>query len=479
MPDPAPDLLFLGPLDVILILLYLAGVLFIGFRSSWRSRGKHDEFIVAGRALTLPVFVATLVSTWYGGILGVGEFAYTFGVSTWVVFGLPYYLFAVLYAIFLAPRIRRSGVVSLPDKLEEVYGRPAALTGSVLTFLLVNPAPYVLMLGLLGQMFFGGDLFVYLVGGVIISTGFLLVGGLRAGVSTNVFEFVVMYVGFAVLLFTAVNADGGIGYLAERLPESYLAPFGEHSAQYIAVWFFIALWTIVDPSFHQRCAAAKDERTARRGILVSVAFWLVFDMMTITTGMFARAYLPNLEHPALAYPELANLMLGEGMLGLFYIGLLATVMSTLTSTSLLAGLTAGRDIVARWKQRSDERGVRMWVQVGLVVAMVLSVLLAWMLPSVVQLWYAVGTALIPGLLLPVVSAYNHKLWIEGRQAVYTMIAGSAVSTGSLIVGYVFAGKGLAYPFGLEPIIPGLVVSGVLWFGFLAANRRKRLRQGHS
>ncbi len=471
MPEQTPELLFLAPLDVIVILLYLAGVLLIGFRSSWRTRGKHQEFLIAGRTLTVPVFVATLVSTWYGGILGVGEFSYSYGVSTWVVFGFPYYLFAFLYAMFLAPRIRRSGVVSLPDKLEEVYGRPAALTGSVLTFLLVNPAPYVLMLGLLGQMVFGGSLLQYLVAGVLVSVVFLLFGGLRAGVSTNMFEFVLMYVGFAVLLFTAINEGGGIPYLVERLPESYLTPFGEHSAQYIAVWFFIALWTIVDPSFHQRCAAAKDERTARRGILVSIVFWFIFDMMTVTTGMFARAYLPNLEHPALAYPELANLMLSEGVLGIFYVGLLATVMSTLTSMSQLAGVTAGRDIFARWKGRSDERTVRWWVRFGILGAMVLSVLLAWALPSVVELWYAVGTALIPGLLLPVLSAYNYRLWIEGPQAVYAMIAGSLVSTGSLIVGYA-GGDGATYPFGLEPIIPGLVVSAVLWFGFLVMNKRK-------
>jgi len=473
MPEQSPDLLFLGPFDILLIVLYLVGVVLIGLRSSWRSRGKHEEFIIAGRALTLPVFVATLVSTWYGGILGVGEFAYSFGVSTWIVFGVPYYLFAILYAIFLAPRIRRSGVVSLPDKLEEVYGRPAALTGSVLTFLLVNPAPYVLMLGLLGQMFFGGDLLMYLIGGVVISVGFLLLGGLRAGVSTNIFEFVLMYAGFAVLLYTAVSESGGLGYLADRLPGSYLEPLGDHSPQYIAVWFFIALWTIVDPSFHQRCAAAKDERTARNGILASVAFWFLFDMMTITTGMFARAYLPNLEHPAMAYPEFANLMLSEGVLGIFYIGLLATVMSTLTSTSLIAGLTAGRDIFARMKGRRDEHGIRRRVRVGLIIAMVLSVLLAWMLPSVVKLWYAVGTAMIPGLLLPVVSAYNYRLWIEGEQVVYTMIAGSVTSTSSLIAGYVFGGADVAYPFGLEPILPGLAVSTALWFIFLAVNRRNK------
>jgi SSS family solute:Na+ symporter len=73
---------------------------------------------VAGRTLTLPAFVATLVATWYGGILGVGEFAYTSGLATWTVFGLPYYVYAVVYALFLAHRVRGAARLTIPDTLE-------------------------------------------------------------------------------------------------------------------------------------------------------------------------------------------------------------------------------------------------------------------------------------------------------------------------------------------------------------------------
>ena len=47
------------------------------------------EYLVMGRTLALPAFVATLVSTWYGGVLGVGEYSYRYGISNWLVFGLP------------------------------------------------------------------------------------------------------------------------------------------------------------------------------------------------------------------------------------------------------------------------------------------------------------------------------------------------------------------------------------------------------
>src|SRR5215831_17259224 len=132
--------------DVTVIFLYFAGVLFIGYRSARRTNRSEEDFLLAGRSLTLPVFVMTLVSSWYGGILGVGEFSYRYGISNWVVQGVPYYIFAAVFAFFLAEKIRDTNLVTIPDKLEAAYGRNTALLGSVLTFILMTPAPYLLML---------------------------------------------------------------------------------------------------------------------------------------------------------------------------------------------------------------------------------------------------------------------------------------------------------------------------------------------
>ena len=48
------------------IIVYLLGLLIVGFRESNRI-DNETEFILGGRTLTLPAFVATLVTTWYGG----------------------------------------------------------------------------------------------------------------------------------------------------------------------------------------------------------------------------------------------------------------------------------------------------------------------------------------------------------------------------------------------------------------------------
>ena len=93
-------------IDYAIILAYIAALVYLGIK---RRAGKEESaagFILGGRMLTLPAFVATLVSSWYGGILGVGEYSYRFGVSNWLVFGVPYYLAALLFALFLARKAR-------------------------------------------------------------------------------------------------------------------------------------------------------------------------------------------------------------------------------------------------------------------------------------------------------------------------------------------------------------------------------------
>ena len=49
-----------------------------------------------------------------------------------------------------------------------------------------------------------------------------------------------------------------------------LDPLGGNSLQYLLVWFFIASWTFIDPGFYQRCSAAKNPDTAKKGILFSI-----------------------------------------------------------------------------------------------------------------------------------------------------------------------------------------------------------------
>ncbi len=456
----------LSIIDIVLIVAYFAAVVFIGFRASRKQKSDNDEYLLAGRTLTLPMFVATLVSTWYGGILGVGEYSYKYGISNWVVFGVPYYIFALIFALFLAKRIRATNLYTIPDKLEQVYDRRTALVGGVLTFFLVTPAAYVLMLGVLVQLIFGINLTLSILIATFITIIYLYNGGFRSDVWANAFEFVLMFLGFAMAVIFSYFKFGGMEFIRLHVPELHLTWHGGNSWQYIAVWFFIALWTLVDPAFYQRCYAAKDGKTAQRGILISILFWLVFDFMTTSAGLYARAALPVLSQPMFSYPMLAEVALPAIAKGLFYIGMLATIMSTLSSLTLISGITIGKDIVGRWKNAPhDSELVRRWTKIGLIISAVVSVALALLVPSVVNLWYTIGTCIIPGLLIPVLSSYFDRLKIPATYALGAMVNGWFISTFSLVYGQLNLVNGNPkYFFGVEPMYPGLFMA-LMWWGW--------------
>ncbi len=472
-------MIHLAPVDIVLILLFFCVIVVVGFRAARKSGASATDFLLGGRALTLPVFVATLVSTWYGGILGIGEFSYQYGLSNWIVFGMPYYVFALVFALFIARRARASNLFTIPDKLFAAYGRTTSLFGAALTFILVSPASLALMLGILVELIFG----ISLASATVISTGvtvvYLFFGGFRSDVAVNIVEFIVMFAGFAVVLPYAYGLYGGAEFLAAHLPALHLTWHGGNSMQYIAVWFFIALWTLVDPSFHQRCHAAKDEETARRGIIVSVGFWFVFDFLTTTAGLYARAILPQLEQPVLAYPMLAEAVLPPVAKGVFYIGMLATIMSTLSSYTFIAGVTFGNDIIGRLRvYASDEardRDVRRLTKLGIVLSGTFAVTLALTMPSVVRLWYSIGTCIIPGLLVPVVASYFPSLKIPPAFGLASMSGGFFGSTVWFLAG--LATGGTAY-LGVEPMYPGLLVSLCVWGAGNVADRRA-VKESHA
>jgi SSS family solute:Na+ symporter len=274
-----------------------------------------------------------------------------------------------------------------------------------------------------------------------------------------------MFLGFIVMLVFAVGKFGGSEFISQNVPPLHLTIHGGNSIQYIVVWFFIALWTLVDPAFHQRCYAAKDGKTAQRGILVSILFWFIFDFLTSVTGLYARAAIPGLTQPALSYPYLAEAVLPPVAKGLFYIGMLATIMSTLSSLMLISGITLGKDIVHRLKPSLTEHKVNRMTQYGIIISSIVAVAIALGIPSVVAIWYTIGTVIVPGLLIPVVASYFEKLRPSPRWAFAIMVGGFTASLSSLVYGQIFAVNGTPqYFLGIEPMYPGLVLSVMLWMG---------------
>jgi len=275
----------------------------------------------------------------------VGEYTFSYGISNWLVFGVPYYLYAAVFALFIAGRARRSEVLTVPDLLENNFGRPAALAGAGMMFIMTVPAAYVLMLGVLFNFTTGWPLWVGVVLGTALSVSYVYRGGLKAVVATDIVQFFLMFLGFLILVPVCYFKFGGWNFLIENLPVGHLKWDGGLGVQAVAVWYFIALSTLVEPAFYQRCFAAKTEKVARRGIFAAIGLWMVFDFLTTTAGLYARALLPDLANPVQAFPALAAHVLPPFLQGIFTVAMLATIMSTVDSYAFICAVTLGRDVV--------------------------------------------------------------------------------------------------------------------------------------
>jgi SSS family solute:Na+ symporter len=283
----------------------------------------------------------------------------------------------------------------------------------------------------------------------IISAVYLYKKGFRSVVQSDILQFLLMFAGFAVLAAFLLKQYPISEFISvKHLPAEHLTLTGGLPASYIISWFFIALWTLVDPGFHQRCAAAKSAKTARNGILVSILFWMIFDALTVITGLYARSLLPDIQ-ALYAYPLIAAHILPVGLFGLFFTGLLATVMSTLDSYIFISAQTFGYDILSKYYPGYVKRNVRLGYLVTGLVAMIILILV----PSVISIWYMIGTMAIPSLLIPTLSALFDRT-IEKRLINVLMLGSFAFTLTWFLIGKVTGN----YPLGLEPFYPGLAFS---------------------
>ncbi|MCB9556646.1 MAG: sodium:solute symporter family protein [Deltaproteobacteria bacterium] len=395
----------LGQIDWALVALYTAAVLALGQRARRSSADPATEYLLAGRGLRLPAFVGSLVATWYGGLLGIGEIAYRDGVVTWLTQGGFWYLAYLIFALLLAGRVRRSEQTTLPDMVGRLHGESARRIATVLNYFNVVPIAYLLSFGVLVEVASGWPLWVGVLLGALVATVYSLVGGFRAVVSTDLLQFFVMCTAIGILLIAAVTQLGGQSYLEQRLPATHLEVTGAIGWQELVVWATVAMSTLVDPNFYQRCYAARDVSTARRGILIAVGFWLLFDICSVFSGLYARATFTEID-PRLAYVHLAANVLPTGLRGYFFVGLLATTMSTIDSYLFVAGMTYGHDLKRIWRASPTPERVVTATRWGIVVTAILASALALVFDgSIKAIWKTLGSLSGAALLVPMILGY--------------------------------------------------------------------------
>ena len=446
-------------IDQLLIIGYFVIILIIGFLK--KSKSDTNSFLFAGRSLSLPALVATIVSTWYGAILEVGRFTYQNGIVTWFIFSLFYYIAAIIFARFIVPKIIDSNMPTLPDLFLDKYGRKAAIVALICILFMASPAPYLKIFGDLMSFVWNIPTSFSLIIGTILTMSYSSIGGFSSVVRTDKVQFTLMFVGFFILLFSCYSSYGGFDFISVNVPSYAFSIPGNFNWSFIFAWGFISLITIIDPGFYQRTFSGESQRTVQKSLYISIIFWFIFDLMTITAGLYALAIVPE-NAIGSPYLELSSIVLSPITQGIFMVSLFSIVMSTIDSYSFISAFTIGRD-VPRIILDKKNISAKISIRFGLIVTSAIAIIIALYFTYAVDIWYIVGSFTVPALLIPLILAlYSIRI----HNPFLCMILPSTISILWYIYGLANSIGGYPnYLLNLDPMYPGVISSFILCYLF--------------
>ncbi|MDA8792608.1 sodium:solute symporter family protein [Bacteriovoracaceae bacterium] len=362
------------------------------------------ETLLMGRQLTLPLFVGTLVATWYGGILGVTQISFEYGIYNFLTQGVFWYVTYLIFALFLVSKIKQTQSITLPELIKHKFGPKSAKVAAIFNFFNVVPIAYTLSVGIIIKSLFGFSLNYSMMIGLTFILIYSSFGGLRAVVFSDMVQFFVMCLSVLLVVLFSFSEYGGISFLQENLPAGHFDPTGGQSILTIFVWGIIALSTLVDPNFYQRVFAAQSEAVAKKGIYISTIVWICFDVCTTLGGLYARAVLGGEADSGTAYIYYFLQLLPSGLRGLVLAGIVATILSTIDSYLFVASTTFNYDLFPKLIKKFKHS-----VHFGVVLIGGLSLVLANSFDgSIKAVWKTLGSYSSACLLVPVLYGQMFK-----------------------------------------------------------------------
>jgi SSS family solute:Na+ symporter len=452
---------------ILVIIGCMSAVIWAGVRGgAGRTTGMVD-YALAGRRITISQFVATLIATWYGLILGNGEFSYRYGVVTWLCLCVPYYVVGFLYSRTLARSVRNASALSIPEQIGLSYGRAAGLVATVLTLVISVPAMHALTVGTLVTAVTGWPLWLTTIGFTAVSLVYVYRGGLKADIAANKVQVILMYGAFIVLLTSSIASFGAPSIMWAALPATHRSFADSLSWQVIVVWWLIALQTFIDPAFHIRVAAGQNAEVSRRGILWSILGWVIFDLLTVTSGLYAAAFVV-VENPLLSYFSLAEQVLSSAGKGLFVAGVLAAVMATIDGYALVSASMIGHDLLGH--RRDDGPDAVRAIQRGLLATGVAACVLALLVPSIVDILFHTSSVIVPALFLPLLLSFTRHRERLRSWSVSIILLPALLSIVWILVRTTTPLGASWTIWHVEPMIVGLLASAFLISGRMIATR---------
>lgn len=349
-----------------------------------RRRQTGEDYMVAGRRLP-----------WW--IVGIADTATSDGADAVWVFAFFSGAFMAYYRIFWVESIlvlplaivwarywRRLGVATPAQFYEERYGGRGAARFRAFSSIWVAAVPGAIVLAYvfkgfaqIMEPFLGlrADAVLLVFCGATLAYAFL--SGFLAVAYSDLVQFSVMMVGRIVLCFLVLKAAGGLGSVLDRVEDlrghSFLQPYppatGARWGKFqldslsLAALLVVGLFKIADPgnAIVQKSLAAKDERHAAGGRILSAVLSLVVRLVPMTiVALVAIVTFPDAESDTDLWADLVRRTAGPGLVGLLLVGIIAGYMDTLAGLANFAASGVLNDVYRRFiaPEADDRRQIR-------------------------------------------------------------------------------------------------------------------------
>lgn len=390
--------------DWLVVGLYFA-ILFVIVVAVTRKQQNTTDYFLAGRnvgffAIGASIFASNIGSEHIVGLAGQGA---TTGMAmahyelhAWIV---------VLLAWVFVPFYYNSKVFTMPEFLERRFGpKPrwilslVSLAAYVLTKVSVTVYAGALVFSTLLPDTFGSPQNAFWIGAVatvVLSGLYTVAGGLRAVLYTDSAQAVILLIGSVAITYFGLQQLGGWGELQAFASENVAQyalwrPLSDPDFPWLGIMIaspIVGIWYwCTDQYIVQRTLAAKDLRTARRGALWGaflkiwpVLFFLVPGIIGAALNARGIMQIPTDAAGGLSgdqvFPTMVTTLLPAGLRGLVVAGMMAALMSSLSSLFNSTATLFTVDIYEKLKPGASELQL---VNVGRVATVVVVILgLAW------------------------------------------------------------------------------------------------------
>jgi SSS family solute:Na+ symporter len=360
------QLTHLSPVDILILALYFALVVFIGFYVKG-STNTSEEFFLAGREMSAWIAGLSFVSANLGSLelMGWAGAAYEYGMlaTHWYWIGaIPAMLFL---GIVMMPFYYISKTHSVPGYLHLRFGEGARAVsaGSFALMTILMSGVNMYAMAVVMQTVLGWDInFSMWVGAGTVAL-YVMLGGLRSAIINEVLQFVLIWAGAAMIPILGLIEAGGWGNLKQNIAtnvgnSNYMHmwttlahfrdnPMGVHWTGIVFGLGFVVsfgYWT-TDFLVVQRVLSANNLRAAKMAPVIGAAFKMAVPLIVIVPGLIALGLHGADGHPLYhlvaadvakqtggqSYDQVLPLMLirycGPGLLGLGITALVAGFMS--------------------------------------------------------------------------------------------------------------------------------------------------------